>query len=882
MNRTNSSADHIPLLQVKQDGSFQPPVESSIGSPPKAGTAHSDATSPKPPPGQFDSSHQRIFEPRTDETTACETPQAYHMEFRRDRRDLTISGHFADRSFRTFDFPTALSTKSGVQDVNKPTQKEKPLTAKEEPESRTGSILTYAGSFDHDGNQRHYPTGSMKERTGTTAYRPASVPTSTPPVDLTLDDLEKSSNLNHRNDQKSGTEFTAYGQGHGKLVLDLTQRISDGCSTRRPVQRTSLQRNSSIAYTTKKLDSYTFNNIKINSKANVELSDGDFMRIVDVLQDTTTLSISLRGWIFRRTRQMNGLLERKTNELCWIMHVDEDDSRDPTIQAMVTVPVSSVKSRRKIRMTNKPFPAYSFREDACQDDEQTILQERVLICRFKYICMYSNAQARERYVWSEKAICRLRGGECDPLLAEPDDQLRYQWRGETEKGGGGKVLSTKSHEQRRISAPFISDTNEMRTPHLARSEDVIEVDPPSPTLQTLRHNRKRRNSCIMTEPSSSGPEKAIGGVDSTTNTKSSSLAMTDALHQSIFESLSHREIRSSSPEIIDIDLRIKTVTKEGTLERRYESRVTSTFNSHTSPVVREKNESRIRDFGPPVKRSKNAHSQIAEATLSTRVNEKVRRSLSPAASESTVRGSISPPPIEKLGQHASHISDPNVRSSREPRTSLNQGSRHPTTTVLALPIQGGSVISSPKTAPSLFVPLGSSESKRTAKLQQYTFGDCFCGAGGMARGARDAGLDVSWGFDFNQHACETYEMNFPEARVYNKWAHEIPSLTECFKVDICHLSPPCQFFSPAHTVMGKDDDMNTASLFAINELLKKAKPRVVTLEQTSGLISGHELYFNAVIQIFVTLGFSIRWRVMNCADFGLPQRRSRIFMIASW
>jgi DNA (cytosine-5)-methyltransferase 1 len=76
--------------------------------------------------------------------------------------------------------------------------------------------------------------------------------------------------------------------------------------------------------------------------------------------------------------------------------------------------------------------------------------------------------------------------------------------------------------------------------------------------------------------------------------------------------------------------------------------------------------------------------------------------------------------------------------------------------------------------------------------------------------------------------------------------------------------------------------MNVASLFAIFELLRSARPRVVTLEQTSGLLRRHPIFLNAVILMFTARGFSIRWRLLNCADFGLPQRRLRLFMIASW
>lgn len=152
----------------------------------------------------------------------------------------------------------------------------------------------------------------------------------------------------------------------------------------------------------------------------------------------------------------------------------------------------------------------------------------------------------------------------------------------------------------------------------------------------------------------------------------------------------------------------------------------------------------------------------------------------------------------------------------------------------------------------------------------------------MSRGAINANLRIEWGFDFNLAACQTYALNFFGTPIYNVWANEFSAGTGDYKVDVCHMSPPCQFFSDAHTIMGKDDEMNTASLFAIFNLLDKVKPRIVTLEQTSGLIRRHPIYFNAVINMFTTRGFSVRWRVMNCADFGLPQRRMRLFIIASW
>jgi DNA (cytosine-5)-methyltransferase 1 len=87
------------------------------------------------------------------------------------------------------------------------------------------------------------------------------------------------------------------------------------------------------------------------------------------------------------------------------------------------------------------------------------------------------------------------------------------------------------------------------------------------------------------------------------------------------------------------------------------------------------------------------------------------------------------------------------------------------------------------------------------KKSQYTFADCFCGAGGASRGAQNAGLRVVWGLDKTALACEAWHANFPGAQIFNYDAHDFPprdlNIRE-LRVDMLHLSPPCTFFSPAH------------------------------------------------------------------------------------
>jgi DNA (cytosine-5)-methyltransferase 1 len=129
-----------------------------------------------------------------------------------------------------------------------------------------------------------------------------------------------------------------------------------------------------------------------------------------------------------------------------------------------------------------------------------------------------------------------------------------------------------------------------------------------------------------------------------------------------------------------------------------------------------------------------------------------------------------------------------------------------------------------------------------------------------------AGLKIIWGFDKDQHACTSWKLNFPNAHMYTLMAHEFVQKGEDsdqLKVDIMHLSPPCQVWSPAHTTPGRDDEMNLASLYACGSILKAVKPRIATLEQTFGIVSlsRFQAYFRSLILMFTDNGYSVRWKV---------------------
>ncbi|KAK8078639.1 hypothetical protein PG996_004809 [Apiospora saccharicola] len=169
--------------------------------------------------------------------------------------------------------------------------------------------------------------------------------------------------------------------------------------------------------------------------------------------------------------------------------------------------------------------------------------------------------------------------------------------------------------------------------------------------------------------------------------------------------------------------------------------------------------------------------------------------------------------------------------------------------------------------------------------QRYTFGDMFSGAGGASYGARCAGFHIRTACDHWKDALETYRHNFPETELHGKDIFDL--LSEIadgpeLHVDVLHLSPPCQFWSPAHTVAGKHDEQNIAALMSCHRLIHKFRPRLFTLEQTFGILDPRfEYYFNALLLGFTQHGYSVRWRILRLENWGLPSPRKRLIMLGA-
>ncbi|KAH9826696.1 S-adenosyl-L-methionine-dependent methyltransferase [Teratosphaeria destructans] len=165
----------------------------------------------------------------------------------------------------------------------------------------------------------------------------------------------------------------------------------------------------------------------------------------------------------------------------------------------------------------------------------------------------------------------------------------------------------------------------------------------------------------------------------------------------------------------------------------------------------------------------------------------------------------------------------------------------------------------------------------------YIYGDICAGAGGMASGAKQAGLQLKFLLDYWPDACKTLGLNFPDSKVMHMDIHNFcTSPRRSYRVDVLHISFPCQPHSPAHTINGSRDDENIATGYSVLPIFNICKPRVATFEQTPGIQErGGGRHFRALIHQITAAGYSVAWRKINMAEYGNPQPRRRLIIIAA-
>jgi DNA (cytosine-5)-methyltransferase 1 len=167
--------------------------------------------------------------------------------------------------------------------------------------------------------------------------------------------------------------------------------------------------------------------------------------------------------------------------------------------------------------------------------------------------------------------------------------------------------------------------------------------------------------------------------------------------------------------------------------------------------------------------------------------------------------------------------------------------------------------------------------------------DLFAGAGGLSLGFEQAGFDVAAAVEIDPIHCATHEYNFPYstticASVIDLSGHEIRSRAKIgtTDIDVIFGGAPCQGFS----MIGKRalDDPRNQLVFHYVRIVRELQPKYCVFENVKGLTLGKSAeILKELISELNTAGYDVvlPYRVLNAADYEVPQDRRRLFLIGA-
>lgn len=165
----------------------------------------------------------------------------------------------------------------------------------------------------------------------------------------------------------------------------------------------------------------------------------------------------------------------------------------------------------------------------------------------------------------------------------------------------------------------------------------------------------------------------------------------------------------------------------------------------------------------------------------------------------------------------------------------------------------------------------------------------FSGAGGLDIGFHKAGFKIAACIEKEEIFCKTLELNLGRdskhnCQVLHRDIRDLqPSEISLDKVDFIIGSPPCQTFSAIGRRAGGIDGIQDerGSLFEhYCRLLKYYKPKGFLFENVRGILGANKgKDWQVIINAFENIGYKLYYRVLDCADYGVPQHRERLILV---
>jgi DNA (cytosine-5)-methyltransferase 1 len=170
----------------------------------------------------------------------------------------------------------------------------------------------------------------------------------------------------------------------------------------------------------------------------------------------------------------------------------------------------------------------------------------------------------------------------------------------------------------------------------------------------------------------------------------------------------------------------------------------------------------------------------------------------------------------------------------------------------------------------------------------FNFIDLFAGAGGLSKGFEDAGFSSLLAIESDRYSALTYQRNHPKAKVVVEDIKklnqkELKSFAKLDNADLIIGGLPCQGFSMAGNLWrGRLNDDRNNLYKEFKKFVKFLKPKFFVIENVANLAkhkNGKTL--KKIINGFQGLGYKVDYKVLNSAEYGVPQLRKRIFIIGN-
>jgi len=162
--------------------------------------------------------------------------------------------------------------------------------------------------------------------------------------------------------------------------------------------------------------------------------------------------------------------------------------------------------------------------------------------------------------------------------------------------------------------------------------------------------------------------------------------------------------------------------------------------------------------------------------------------------------------------------------------------------------------------------------------------DLFAGAGGLSLGAQMAGIDVVLAIEKDQHAAATYARNHPKTKLI------VDDIKNVFRIDVSRKGkvsvlfggPPCQGFSTSNQRTRSQENPSNWLFKEFVRIVRFWVPDWVVFENVRGIVETENgLFHDSLVHELSEAGYTCSCAVLCASNFGVPQVRSRFFLIAS-